>query len=132
MSTKPYDLVLRGGTVATSSAVFPADVAIDGETIAAVGRNLPPGVKEIDARNVARRAVRHAAPVPRQNRRARRRDENNPRALADIVSRATDLALRAGANPEPRHLTGGARRPGHPTIPVNPQTLSNPHAGRRR
>src|ERR1700680_3297203 len=50
MSTKPYDLVLRGGTVATSSAVFPADVAIDGETVAAVGRNLPPGVKEIDAR----------------------------------------------------------------------------------
>jgi len=50
MSTKPYDLVLRGGTVATSSAVFRADVAIDGETIAAVGRNLPPGVKEIDAR----------------------------------------------------------------------------------
>jgi dihydroorotase-like cyclic amidohydrolase len=50
MSTKPYDLVLRGGTVATSSAVFPADVAIDGETIAAVGRNLPPGAKEIDAR----------------------------------------------------------------------------------
>ena len=42
MSTKPYDLVLRGGTVATSSAVFPADVAIDGETIAAVGRDLPP------------------------------------------------------------------------------------------
>src|SRR5271167_1234210 len=50
MSIKPYDLVLRGGTVATSSAVFPADVAIDGETVAAVGRNLPPGVKEIDAR----------------------------------------------------------------------------------
>jgi dihydroorotase-like cyclic amidohydrolase len=50
MSTKPYDLVLRGGTVATSSAVFPADVAIDGETIAVVGRNLPPGAKEIDAR----------------------------------------------------------------------------------
>src|SRR5580704_4372184 len=50
MSTKPYDLVLRGGTVATSSAVFPADVAIDGETIAAVGRDLPPGAKEIDAR----------------------------------------------------------------------------------
>jgi len=41
MSTKPYDLVLRGGTVATSSAVFLADVAIDGETVAAVGRNLP-------------------------------------------------------------------------------------------
>ena len=50
MSTKPYDLVLRGGTVGTASAVFPADIAIDGETIAAVGRNLPPGAKEIDAR----------------------------------------------------------------------------------
>jgi hypothetical protein len=37
---------LPSGAVATSSAVFPADVAIDGETIAAVGRNLPPGVKE--------------------------------------------------------------------------------------
>src|SRR5260370_29265783 len=49
MSTKPYDLVLRGGTVATSSAVFPADVAIEGETIAAVGRDLPPGANEIDA-----------------------------------------------------------------------------------
>jgi dihydropyrimidinase len=50
MSTKPYDLVLRGGTVATSSAVFAADVAIDGETIVAIGRDLPAGAKEIDAR----------------------------------------------------------------------------------
>jgi dihydropyrimidinase len=50
MSTKPYDLVLRGGTVATASAMFAADVAIEGETIAAIGRNLPAGVKEIDAR----------------------------------------------------------------------------------
>ncbi len=50
MSTKPYDLVLRGGTVGTASAVFPADIAIEGETIAAIGRNLPPGAKEIDAR----------------------------------------------------------------------------------
>jgi hypothetical protein len=58
------------------------------------------------------------------NRRARRRDENNdPRALADIVSRATDFALRAGANPAPRQVTGGARRPGHPTIPVNPHRV---------
>jgi dihydropyrimidinase len=50
MSTKPYDLVLRGGTVATASAVFASDVAIEGETIAAIGRDLAPGVKEIDAR----------------------------------------------------------------------------------
>src|SRR5712672_4291416 len=51
MSTKPYDLGLRGGTVATSSAVFPADVAIEGETIAAIGRDLPRGANEIDARD---------------------------------------------------------------------------------
>ena len=50
MTTKPYDIVLRGGTVATASAVFPADVAIDGETIVAVGRNLGPGVQDIDVR----------------------------------------------------------------------------------
>jgi dihydropyrimidinase len=50
MSTKPYDLVLRGGTVVTSSAVFPADVAIEGPMIAAIGRDLPAGIKEIDAR----------------------------------------------------------------------------------
>jgi dihydropyrimidinase len=50
MSTEPHDLVLRGGTVATASAVFPADVAIEGETIAAVGRNLPAGATEIDVR----------------------------------------------------------------------------------
>jgi dihydropyrimidinase len=48
--SKPYDLVLRGGTVASPTAVFAADVAIDGETIAAVGRNLPPGAREIDVR----------------------------------------------------------------------------------
>jgi dihydropyrimidinase len=50
MPTKPYDLVLRGGSVATSSAVFTADVAIEGDTIAAIGRDLPAGVTEIDAR----------------------------------------------------------------------------------
>src|SRR5262252_1454604 len=49
MSTKPYDLVLRGGTVATVTAVFPADIAIDGECIAAVGRNLPSAAMEMDA-----------------------------------------------------------------------------------
>jgi dihydropyrimidinase len=50
MSTKPYNLVLRGGTVASASAVFLADVAIEGETIAAIGRHLPPGAREIDVR----------------------------------------------------------------------------------
>ncbi len=50
MSTKPYDLVIRGGTVATASATSEADIAISGETIAAIGRGLPDGAAEIDAR----------------------------------------------------------------------------------
>ncbi len=45
-----YDLVIRGGTVGTASAVFDADVAIAGESIVAVGRGLPAGKREIDAR----------------------------------------------------------------------------------
>ena len=49
MSAQPYDLVIRGGTVATASGRFLADVAVAGETIAAVGRGLGPGAREIDA-----------------------------------------------------------------------------------
>src|ERR1700751_5830480 len=49
--TEPlYDLVIRGGRVATASDVFDADVGILGETIAAIGRGLPSGKREIDAR----------------------------------------------------------------------------------
>ena len=59
--------------------------------------------------DVARGAVRHAAPAADQDRRARRRNENNdPRALADIVSGTTSDPLRAGTNPAPRHVKGGA------------------------
>jgi len=48
--TEPlYDLVIRGGRVATASDVFDADVGIVGETIAAIGRTLPQGKREIDA-----------------------------------------------------------------------------------
>jgi len=43
-----YDLVIRDGTVVTADAVFPADVAINGEIIAAVGLGLR-GRREIDA-----------------------------------------------------------------------------------
>ena len=50
MTEPAYDLVIRGGRVATASDVFDADVAITGETIAAIGRGLPPGKREIDAR----------------------------------------------------------------------------------
>src|SRR6185369_14289733 len=38
MTEPAYDLLIRGGRVATVSDVFEADVAISGETIAAIGR----------------------------------------------------------------------------------------------
>jgi dihydropyrimidinase len=45
-----YDIVIRNGRVATASDVFEADIAITGETIAAIGRGLPAARREIDAR----------------------------------------------------------------------------------
>jgi dihydropyrimidinase len=50
MAEPVYDLVIRGGRVATVSDVFEADVGIVGEAIAAIGRGLPAGKREIDAR----------------------------------------------------------------------------------
>ncbi len=47
---QPYDLVIRGGTVATAMDTMDADVAIRGETITAIGRELGPSVRDIDAR----------------------------------------------------------------------------------
>jgi dihydropyrimidinase len=49
MSEPRYDIVIRGGTVATASDSFQADVGIAGESIAAVGRDLGPAKREIDA-----------------------------------------------------------------------------------
>jgi N-acyl-D-amino-acid deacylase len=47
-----YDLVIRNGLLVdgSGSAAFPADVAIEGEKIAALGKDLGPGKKEIDAK----------------------------------------------------------------------------------
>jgi dihydropyrimidinase len=50
MTEPAYDLVIRNGRVATASDVFEADVAIAGESIAAIGRGLFSGTREIDAR----------------------------------------------------------------------------------
>ena len=49
MTEPTYDLVIRGGTVATASDSFRADVAIRGGIIAAIGRGLGPARREIDA-----------------------------------------------------------------------------------
>jgi dihydropyrimidinase len=50
MTEPAYDLIIRGGRVATTTDVFEADVAISGETIAAIGRGLGPAKREVDAR----------------------------------------------------------------------------------
>src|SRR5947209_11048115 len=47
---QPFDLVIRGGTVATATDSFNADVGIRGSTIAAIGEGLDKGRREIDAR----------------------------------------------------------------------------------
>ena len=44
-----FDTVIRGGTVATASDTFAADLGIAGEVVTAIGRDLPPGRREIDA-----------------------------------------------------------------------------------
>ena len=50
MTESVYDIVIREGRVATASDVFDADVAIRGESIAAIGRGLASGKREINAR----------------------------------------------------------------------------------
>ena len=49
MPTPAYDIVIRGGTLATATDVFRADLGIVGERIAAIGLDLPAGESEIDA-----------------------------------------------------------------------------------
>lgn len=47
--SEPYDLIIRGGTVATATDVFAADVAISGEQIAAIGQWLGQARRTLDA-----------------------------------------------------------------------------------
>ena len=47
--SEAFDLVIRGGTVATASDVMEADLGIVGHEIAAIGRGLAKGTREIDA-----------------------------------------------------------------------------------
>ncbi|GBD43352.1 D-hydantoinase [bacterium HR40] len=50
MEEARYDLVLRGGRVATAAGCCEADIAISGEVIVALGRDLPAGRSELDVR----------------------------------------------------------------------------------
>jgi dihydropyrimidinase len=47
-----YDLVIRGGTLATAGETFAADLAVRDGRIAAIGERLPEGREEIDARGL--------------------------------------------------------------------------------
>ena len=47
---QPFDLVIRGGTVATATDAMKADLGIRGTTIAAIADGLDKGRREIDAR----------------------------------------------------------------------------------
>ncbi len=49
MSEPAFDTVIRGGTVATASDVFSADLGLRDGRIAAIGLDLAPGRREIDA-----------------------------------------------------------------------------------
>lgn len=48
--TSDFDLVIRGGRIATSGDIFDADIGIRGGKIVALGADLPKGQNEIDAR----------------------------------------------------------------------------------
>jgi dihydropyrimidinase len=50
MPTPAYDIVIRGGTLATAADVFKADLGIQAGRIAAIGLDLPAGAQEIDAK----------------------------------------------------------------------------------
>ncbi|MDR6874557.1 dihydropyrimidinase [Bosea sp. BE125] len=50
MPTPAYDIVIRGGTLATATDVFEADLGIQAGRIAAIGLDLPTGAQEIDAK----------------------------------------------------------------------------------
>jgi dihydropyrimidinase len=47
---QPFDLVIRGGTIATATDTMKADLGVRGQTIAAIGQGLDKGIREIDAR----------------------------------------------------------------------------------
>src|SRR5262249_27847846 len=50
MAQAQFDCVVRAGRVATASDEFDADIGIKDGAIAAIGRNLPAGTNEIDAK----------------------------------------------------------------------------------
>src|SRR4051794_33388616 len=83
---------------------------------------------------VARGAVRHLAPPPDQDRRARgRAEDDDPASPADGLPRPRHPAGRSRADPASGHMTHGAHTPLTRARPVHPQTpLLRPPAQNRR
>ena len=98
----PSDLVIRGATVVLPG-VFPveADVAIDGEQIAAIGPDL-------EARRGDRRA--RPAPLPGRPRRARALQRARPHALGGLGDRLEGARRRRGHR---LHRDAAQRPPAH-------------------
>ena len=49
MSHPPFDLTIRNGRISTASDTFEADIGVMRGQVVAIGKNLPPGRKDIDA-----------------------------------------------------------------------------------
>ncbi|TAJ27501.1 dihydropyrimidinase [Bosea sp. (in: a-proteobacteria)] len=49
MTTTPYDLLIRGGTIGSATGSFVADLAVKDGKVAALGLGLGPAAREIDA-----------------------------------------------------------------------------------
>ena len=146
----PFDLVIRGGTVATAADTFPADVGIRDGRIVALAHDLGEGREEIDAAGKARAArwdrqsLPHRAVVVERSalrgrlllrlrlRRVRGHHHHHP------VRRAAPRAVAArggGGLPRLRGPQGGRRLrlPSHHLRPhrADPRPgASRPHRGR--
>lgn len=82
------------------------------------------------ALGLAQGSVRHSASAPREDRRARRRDEDrhqNP--SADELSRSAILPHRALAHSAPRDMTGGRAPPKSEPFSVHPQAFAARNSG---
>ncbi len=84
---KAYDCVIRGGRVATASDDFAADVAINGGTIAAIGRGLAGGQPRDRCAGQAGAAGRRRHPLPHRAAVGRGHDERRHLRERDGVGR---------------------------------------------